>query len=165
MPSAPALAPIAPHTIDGSFVPATLRVRSFDDVHAFFHALQSRAINSTADLERWLIDRGELAAACSESRADLYISMTCDTDDKEASAAFTRVVEDIDPKLKLAGFELDKRLVQLAEKFPLPQDRYAVLLRAAKADVALFREANVPRETKHDLLVQQFEALAGSLTV
>jgi len=168
MPSAPAPtppSPVTPHAIDGSFVPASLRVRSFDDVHAYFHALQSRAIHSVHDLERWLIDRGELAAACSESRADLYISMTCNTEDQASAQAFTSFVEDIDPKLKLAGFELDKRLVQLSQQFPLPPDRYAVLLRAAKADVALFREANVPRETRHDLLVQQFEALSGGLTV
>jgi oligoendopeptidase F len=167
MPNAPTSTPAAhaAHTPDSSFVPAVLNVSRFADVQPYFEALRERPIHSARELEQWIIDRGELAAACSESRANLYISMTCNTDDKAIAQAFTTFVEEIDPKLKLAGFELEKRLVQLAEQFPLPSERYAVLLRGAKAEVGLFREANVPRETKLDLLVQQFEALSGSLTV
>jgi oligoendopeptidase F len=157
--------PTKPHTIDSSFVPASLRVSSFADVEPYFKQLIDRPVRSAAELERWIVDRGELAAACSESRADLYISMTCDTDNKEVASAFTRFVEEVDPKLKVAGFELDKKLVELASKVKLDDARYKVLLQGARADVELFRSENVAIETKIDLLVQKFEALAGSLTV
>ena len=148
-----------------TFVPAGLDATRFENVEPLLRALLSRAVTTREELERWLEDRSELTAACAEALANLYITMTCDTDDKAASAAYARYIEDVEPKLKPLAFELDKRLVALADKLGLPTDRFGVLVRNARAEVELFREQNIPLETQLAQLSQKFETLAGSLSV
>ena len=91
--------------------------------------LLERAVGSARELEKWLLDRSELSAACAEARADLYISMSCDTDNAEAQAAYGRYIEEVAPRLTPLFFELDKRLAELSAAYPLPEERYGVLLR------------------------------------
>jgi oligoendopeptidase F len=147
------------------FVPHVLDATRFEAIEPLFRSLLERPVRSTAELERWLVDRSELAAACGEARANLYISMACDTDDTGAAEAYARYIEDVAPQLKPLAFALDQRLVELSAKHPLPKDRYAVLERGARAEVELFREENVALETRLDQLVQEFEKVAGALTV
>ncbi len=148
-----------------TFVPATLNAAEFASVEPLLKALLARPVNSARELEQWLIDRGELAAACSEVKANMYITMTCDTDDQAASQAFEKYIVEVEPKLKPYAFELDKRFVELAAEFPLDPARFTVVVRDAKAEVELFREENIPLETELAQLGQKFEQLAGSLTV
>jgi oligoendopeptidase F len=147
------------------FVPADLDATRFENVEPLFRALLDRPINSAKELEQWLLDRSELSAACSEARADLYISMTCDTEDKAAQDAYAAYIEHVAPRLTPLFFELDRRLVELAKQYPLNQERYGVLLRASQADVELFREENVPLETELAKLSQKYDQIAGAMTV
>lgn len=148
-----------------SFVPEQLDATRFDALEPLFLGLLKRPVSSDAELEQWLIDRSELGAACSETRANLYITMTCDTEDAKAAEAYAAFVSEVEPKLKPLTFELDKRFVELAKQFPLPKDRFGVLERATRAEVELYRDENVPLETELALLSQKFEQLAGSLSV
>jgi oligoendopeptidase F len=146
-------------------IPAALDATSFDALEPLFRELVARPIASPADLERWLLDRSELSAACSEGRADLYISMSCDTDDTAAQQAYAAYIENVSPRLTPLFFELDRRLVELVKKYPLAEDRYGVLLRSAQADVDLFRDENVPLETELAKLSQKYDQIAGAMTV
>ncbi|MBX3364638.1 MAG: M3 family oligoendopeptidase [Phycisphaeraceae bacterium] len=148
-----------------SFVPRDLDARDWGQVSPLLDDLQHRAIESLSDLEQWLIDRSELEAACSEAQADLYIAMTCHTEDQAVQAAYTRFVEEIPPRLKPRLFELDRRLAEMAPKVGLNGARYEVLLRDTKAGVELFRQENVPLETELELLAQRFGQVIGGLTV
>ena len=163
--AASALPPYAPRVNAPTTIPHGLAIRSYEDVSPHLDELARRPVSSRADLERWLADRSELIAACAEARANLYITMTCDTDDAAASAAYASYIAEVEPKLKPRWFELEKRFVELAKKFPLPPERYGVLERSARTEVELFREENVPRETRLDELTQKFEQLAGSMSV
>ncbi|HBS29431.1 MAG TPA: M3 family oligoendopeptidase [Phycisphaerales bacterium] len=128
-------------------------------------ALEGRPVGSRAELERWILDRSDLDAACGESRANLYIAMTCRTDDAGASGAYERFVTEVQPRLREASFRLDRRLVELAGRFPLDERRFGVLLRNARADVALFRAESVPLMTEADRLAQKYQQLVGAMTV
>ncbi|HYE60912.1 MAG TPA: M3 family oligoendopeptidase [Phycisphaerales bacterium] len=152
-------------TISTTLVPADLDATRFDALEPLFKALLERPVRSAEELEAWLLDRSELAAACSEGRANLYISMSCDTDGKAAQQAYASYIENVAPRLTPLFFELDKRLVELAKKFPLDAGRYGVLLRAAQADVELFREENVPLETELAKLSQKYDQIAGAMSV
>ncbi|MFG0260570.1 MAG: M3 family oligoendopeptidase, partial [Phycisphaerales bacterium JB041] len=77
-------------TLDTSFVPADIDATDWSNIEPLFAALRERQVGSAAEFERWLIDRSELEAACSEAEANLYISMTCDTEDADAAGAFTK---------------------------------------------------------------------------
>lgn len=154
-----------PATATPGFVPADLDATIWSNIEPAVRALLERPVASVDELERWLLDRSELDAACSESRANLYIAMTCKTDDATASGAWAKYIEDVPPKLKPASFELDKRQVDLCARFPLPMARYEVLERDTRVDVELFRPESVPLETELSKLDQQYDELCGAMTV
>ncbi len=148
-----------------TFVPRSIDATDFDAVAPLFDSLLARPVESPADLERWLADRSELDATCAQSHTLLHINTTCDTGDTDARAAFLRYIEQVPPRLKPRAFELDRRQASLFERFPLPRERYEVLSRDTRAEVELFRAENVPLETELDRLTQEFEEVAGAMTV
>lgn len=146
-------------------VPPTLDAADFAVLEPLFRTLLDRPITSANDLESWLLDRSELSAACSEGRANLYITMTCDTGNEAAQQAYTDYIENVAPRLTPLFFELDRKLVEAAKRFPLPPERYHVLLRSAQADVELFREENVPLQTELAKLSQKYDQITSVMTV
>lgn len=153
------------NSVTTDFVPPNFDASRWANIEPLITALQSRPVHSAADLERWLLDRSELDAACSESRANLYITMTCRTDDPATAGAWTAYLDEVPPRLKPAGFELDKRQVELSKQFPLPQSRYAVLDRDTRVEVELFRPDSVPIETELAKLDQKYDELCGGMSV
>jgi oligoendopeptidase F len=156
---------IAPKAPFSEFVPSNLDATRWDAISPLVNALLARSVESAADLERWVMDRSELEAACAEAKADLYITMTCDTEDKQAQAAYSAYIENVSPKLSPAFFQLDKRYVELRAKHGLDTLRYGVYDRSVRADVEIFREENVPLETELAQLGQKFEQVAGAMSV
>ncbi len=147
------------------FIPLDLDGASWSSVEPYVRALLDREVESQEAFEAWLLDRSELEAACSESAANLYIAMTCHTDDQAKQGAYTAYISEVAPELKRAGFQLDRRQVELADRFPLPPDRFGVLDRDTRAEVQLFREENVPLQTELDKLSQKYDQIAGAMTV
>ncbi|MDX2131136.1 MAG: M3 family oligoendopeptidase [Planctomycetota bacterium] len=148
-----------------TFVPAEVDATTFPPLEPLFRDLLERPVTSPGALEAWLLDRGELIAAVGEGRSRLYIAMTCRTGESQTQEAFTRYLEDVAPRLSPLFFELDTRLVDLERAHRLDEARYAVLLRNARADVAIFRPENVPLVTEIDKLAQQYDQVCGAMTV
>ncbi len=128
-------------------------------------ALAAQEIGDAAGFERWLIERSDFDAACAETEANLYITMTRDTEDQAANAAYTRFIETVSPSLKTIGFELDRKQVALHDRFTLDPKRYGVLERDTRADVELFREENVPLQTELAKMTQRYEQICGAMSV
>ncbi|MFN7613706.1 MAG: M3 family oligoendopeptidase, partial [Phycisphaerae bacterium] len=63
-----------------TILPAGFDGTNFAHIEPLMKELLSREVSNRTALEQWLTDRSEISAACSESRANLYITMTCDTD-------------------------------------------------------------------------------------
>ena len=152
-------------TVPTDFVPADIDATEFDQLEPLFTELLSREIGSKSELEHWLVDRSELEAAFSEAQALLFIAMTCNTDDESASKAYASFVETVPPKVKPLVFNLDKKQKELADRFGLDESRYGVLNRVTAANVDLFREENVPIETKLSKLDQKYDTLCGAMMV
>jgi oligoendopeptidase F len=91
--------------------------------------------------------------------------MTCQTDDVEREAAYLAFVRDIEPKLKPLHHEIRSRYLDSPYRSALPQRRYFVFDRATANRRALFREANIPRETRLAELEQQYQKILGAMTV
>ncbi|MBX3352423.1 MAG: M3 family oligoendopeptidase [Phycisphaeraceae bacterium] len=127
--------------------------------------LSSRPVVSADDFVRWLEERSDFDAACSEAEANLYIATTRNTEDAESTAAYTRFIETVSPLLKTIGFDLDRKQVALHERFTLDETRYGVISRDAIADVALFREENVPLQTDLAKMSQRYEQIMGAMSV
>ncbi|TVQ62021.1 MAG: M3 family oligoendopeptidase [Phycisphaerales bacterium] len=155
----------SPTMMNTGFVPADLDGASWSAVEPLVRALLAREVASPEAFESWLHDRSELEAACSESAAILYIAMTCHTHDEAKQGAYTAYISEVAPELKRAGFRLDERQVELADRFPLPAARFGVLDRDTRAEVELFREENVPLQTELDKLSQKYDQIAGAMTV
>lgn len=154
-----------PHAPATDFVPARLDATKWANIEALYTALLQRPVKTAADLEQWLLDRSELDAACSESRANLYINMTCHTDDEKIQAAWSAYLDEVPPKLKPVSFELDKKQAAYFESIPMDPRRYEVLKRNSALAVELFRPENIALETKLSKLNTEYEKLCGEMTV
>lgn len=152
-------------TTTSSFLPAGFDGASWTHIQPLVQQLKQRSVADAAALERWIIDRSDLEAACSEARANLYIATSCNTEDAAISAAYTRYLEEVGPKLEVAAFELDRKQVDLHAEYPLSRARYEVLERSKKASVELFREENVPIQTELAKLSQDYGKITGAQTV
>ncbi len=152
------------------FVPAQINLGDWEQIVPLLVRLEDAAPKcaTLGAFEQWLLDAGELSAALDEESSRRYITMTCHTDDPAAEKSYLDFVENIEPELKPKQFQLAQLYLQhplrpalLAEK----KARYEVFDRNTQLHVELFREENVPLETEESKLSQQYQKLAGSLTV
>ncbi len=152
------------------FVPAQINLGDWEQIVPLLVRLEDAAPKcaTLGAFEQWLLDAGELSAALDEESSRRYITMTCHTDDPAAEKSYLDFVENIEPELKPKQFKLAQLYLQhplrpalLAEK----KARYEVFDRNTQLHVELFREENVPLETEESKLSQQYQKLAGSLTV
>ena len=148
-----------------AFVPADLDAARWENLAPLYQALLDRKVDGADGLRRLLLDRSELDSAASETQTNLYINMTCHTDDEQIKAAYLDFVERVEPKLKEAGFELDRKIVGSPHADGLDRRRHEVLLRDLQADVAIFRQENIPLQTEETKLDQQYEETCGAMTV
>ncbi len=147
------------------FIPATLDATQWSQLEPLYQKLLDRTLKCANCLEGLILDRSELDAAAAEAEANLYIAMTCHTDDADIKARFLKFVEEVDPNLKRVGFDLDRKIVESPHASALDQARYGTLLRSLKQEVKLFRAENVPLQTEVTKLDQQYSEINGAMTV
>lgn len=153
------------------FVPEQIDLGDWTQIAPLFEKLESRvaACKTAAELENWLVDWSELSAALDEESSRRYIAMTCHTDNTSAEKAYLHVVEKVDPEIKPRQFALEKAYIgrkeQLRDSVGSSNGRYFVFDRDVRNHIELFRPENVPLETEEAKLSQQYQKLAGSLTV
>ena len=152
-------------TTQTQFVPSDVDATDWRILEPLYQALVDRDLKCAGCLEQLLLDRSDLDAAASEAYANLYISMTRDTDDDAAKQAYLAYVENVQPRLRKVGFELDRKVVSSEFRGELNQDRYQVMLRDLAADVEIFRDENVPLQTEDTKLGQQFSEVSGAMSV
>lgn len=151
--------------METDFVAADFDAGTWEAISPKIDELMARPVESAQDLERWLLDRSELEASISEAAATRYIDMTCDTVSEDKKKAYLDFVENVTPKVTPASFALDTRYTELAKNYPLDKRRYEVIDRDTKTAVALFREENVPLQTKLTKLDQEYDTVCGAMMV
>jgi oligoendopeptidase F len=149
----------------GSFVPADLDATKWSSLEPLYRALLERELKCAGCLEQLLLDRSDLDAAASEARTNLFIRMTCHTDDPQTKAAYLDFVEHVDPELRQVSFDLDRKIAGSPHAADLDRERHGVLLRDLKADVEIFRPENIPLQTEDTKLDQQYDETCGAMTV
>ncbi len=154
------------HFVPRRFLPEDVDLTDTAQLAPIFDRLKTAlvAVTSVGELETWLASHSEVCAALSESSSLAYIRMTCQTDDAEREKAYLHIVEVVDPWLKPRQFALLQKLVSLPEFKKLPP-LYAVYCRSAEAQVKIYREENVARETAVAKLTQQYQKVSGGMTV
>jgi oligoendopeptidase F len=154
-----------PETFPHDWLPEKVELKTWEQIEPWYQKLLSMPITSAGDLERWLKAAGELNAAVGQEGVERYVAMTCQTDDPEREAAYLSFVRDIEPKLKQVQNDVRNRYLDSPFRGALPADRYTVFNRALENRRALFREANIPRETRLAELEQQYQKMMGAMTV
>jgi oligoendopeptidase F len=149
------------------FVPETVDWNDWTAIKPLFDRLDAEiaAAKSLPELERWIIDWGEVSAALDEESSRRYIAMSCHTDNEEAEKAYLHFVEKIDPETKPRQFALQQAFVKHPLRSALPAARYTVFNRDIANQVELFRPENVALETEDTKVGQHYQKLSGSLTV
>ncbi len=157
------LLPAKPRT----FVPHDIDLGNWPQIAPLFDQLEARMAQtrSVVDLEKWLLDWSELAAALDEEASRRNIAMTCHTDNTEAEQAYLHFVEHVEPQLKPRQFALEQLYVAHLQRKYLPKTRYGVFDRDVANHVQLFRPDNVALETEEAKLGQQYQKLIGGQTV
>ena len=148
-----------------TFVPANFVPDAWEKIVPFVEALRQRDPQSPDELEKWLLDLDELNAVVDEYGSRRYIDKSRFTDDEPVKTAYLDFVENVEPKLKPAMFELQKQFLASRHLDALTGPRYEILKRNWKADVELFREESVPLETKETKLVTKYDEISGAMTV
>ena len=154
-----------PEKFSNRWLPNEASFKTWDEIEPWYRSLVERDIDSPADLEGWLSDLGELNSAVSQEGVERYVAMTCQTDDPEREAAHLAFVRDIEPKLKPIQDQIRGKYLDSPHRAGLDAGRYQVFNRAQENWRALYREANIPRETELAELDQQYQKIVGAMTV
>lgn len=160
-----AISTYVPDKFPHRWLPEKTELKTWEQIEPWFQKLLSIPIDSPGDLERWLEAAGELNAAVGQERAKRYVAMTCQTDDPDREAAYLSFIRDIEPKLKPFQNKVRNRYLDSPFRAQLPADRYRVFNRALENRRALYREANIARETRLAELEQQYQKTMGAMTV
>jgi len=143
------------------FVPEQLNVADFAQIEPLYLALLERRLDSVEQLTAWLGDFSSLTAAVDEYGSRRYIDKSCHTDDAAIEQAYLHYVEQIEPRIKPLYFQLQQKFLRSPAR-PLTGDRFAILARKWSADVEIFREENVPLETRVTKLSNEYDKLCGA---
>ncbi|MHC5537784.1 M3 family oligoendopeptidase [Singulisphaera rosea] len=154
-----------PETFPRLWLPADAVLTNWDAIEPWYRQLIDRPIGSTAELEGWLADVGELNAAVGQLGVERYVAMTCQTDDAEREADHLAFVREIEPRLKPLQNQIRERYLDSPYRAELPRERYLVFDRAQENRRSLYREANIQRETELAELEQRYQKLIGAMTV
>ena len=147
-----------------SFVPKDLDGSSWESIEPFMNDLRDRKLSCSNCLETFIADRSSLSEVISEARARLYIDMTCHTDDEEIQKSWMQFVENVQPKLSEYSDILNRRLVEHEALDELPE-RFGILVKGIKTDIAIFREENIPLSTRATKLVTEYNEICGAQMV
>jgi oligoendopeptidase F len=148
-----------------TFVADDANLCDVDQIKGYYTSLLDRNVLNIEELERWILDRSELEAAIDQVGSILYIKMTCQTDDSKKSDAYKSFVENVSPAIMPLEDSLNKKYLELGEKFPSKSHRYDLYKKDIKTDVDLFVEKNVELKTKVELLSQEYQTIIGAMTV
>ena len=147
------------------FVKPDFNVTTWEALKPYFESLQNQTIQSAEDLEKWLIHYSELTAVVSENMAWRYIKMTCDTANTELRDSFNDFVQNIEPHMAPIANDLNKKIMSSEFKDKLGKTGYSIYLRGIKNSIDLFRDENIPLNTRLQELEQQFGEINGAQSI
>tara|TARA_Y100001970_G_scaffold46609_1_gene58814 strand:- start:1283 stop:2965 length:1683 start_codon:yes stop_codon:yes gene_type:complete len=147
-----------------SFVSDDLDATSWKEIEPFMNNLRDRELNCSTCLETFISDRSDLSEIISEARAKLYINMTCHTDDEKIQKSWMDFVENVSPKLSEYSDILNRRIIEHESVSKLPK-QYEILVKGLKTNIEIFREENIPLQTKATKLVTEYNEICGAQMV
>ncbi|MEZ5055464.1 MAG: M3 family oligoendopeptidase [Saprospiraceae bacterium] len=148
-----------------NYLPDDFKVTTWSKLKPYFSELENRAIDSVADLEKWILDRSEVDAVVGEDFRWRYIRLSQNSEDQQANELFQYAVQELTPKVSVAENELNKKLVNSPFLKDLNPDKYYIYARGVENEVKLFREENIELHTKEQLKSKEFGAILSQMLI
>jgi oligoendopeptidase F len=145
------------------FAPEGLDAGSKQALDPVFMDLEERPLASAGDLVRWLEDWSELASVIAEEESKRYIEHTCRTNDPDTERRYLEFQREIAPFVKPRFQHLKEKFAAAPHRTQIDPDRYHVLNRSILSEVELYREDNVPLETRDAELVADWQRISGAM--
>lgn len=147
------------------FLPEDFKVSNWEGIEPFYQDLQERELNSPDDLRLWLTNRSELESILEEDLGWRYIKMTEDTANKELKNAYSYFISSIQPYLISFKHALDEKFLSSDHIDLLTKVEELLLIKKAKSNIALFKDENIPLQTKDQLMQKEYGVINGDMTV
>lgn len=153
-----------PREFKRTYVPADVKFE-WNSLSEVFGELGSRPLRDSAGLQRWMFDEAEFDAYLYEQRAIRYINSTRQTDNPQYTKAYEDYVQGLEPKIKVASFELLKKYSASPHRKGLPRATYSLEDKRRDAAMRTFRVENVELEKQDSTLAQRYQRARGAITV
>jgi oligoendopeptidase F len=140
--------------------PSAFAEAHWGDILPWYDALAATPLDP-GSVEPWLAAWSRLEELITEAAAEAMIAYTADTRDPLREAAHLRFSAEIFPQLEEQGVRLARRLLDTGHRRP----DLEIVLRRFRAQIAIFREENLPLFTELEELAARYQRLTGGITV
>ncbi|WP_165075842.1 M3 family oligoendopeptidase [Paludisphaera rhizosphaerae] len=154
-----------PEKFPPRWLPEGTELKTWEQIEPWYQKLLALPVDTPEQVETWLAASDELNAAVGQEGTARYVAMTCQTDDPAREASYLEFVREVEPKLKPYLNDVRNRFLDAPGRAGLSKDRYHVFVRSLENRRALYREANIPRETRLAELQQSYQKAVGAMTV
>ncbi len=122
------------------------------------------AVDLTPETVRaWLQRWSDLESVLDEEVAWIYRAITENTADAEADARFKKIVQEVFPQWQKAEHQLKEKWLSVSDY--RPDDETREVHRRFKAELALFKEENIPIITELQLRSKRYQEIIGGLSI
>lgn len=156
---------VIPERPERQFLPADLKIESWNKVESYFEDLKNRKLDSLESLEKWLQDWSEVEAVFDEDASWRYIRMTCDTTNDSLVRAYDFYVSEIEPKISPYYNDFSKKLISSPFLGKLDKEKYRIFLRTIRKNLEIFREENIPLTVEIAQESQKYGSISARMTV
>lgn len=133
---------------------------SWPQIEPHYQALAARDLTAE-NVAEWLTDWSRLSERVFEMKHRLSVATTVNTADADAERRYTGYLDELYPLAQAAEQKLKEKLLASG----LKPDSFEVPLRNMRAEVALFREANLPLLAEEQKLKTEYDKIVGAQTV
>lgn len=137
----------------------------WESISGYLDELVARQLDEPEALRQWLKDKSELESYLEENFAWRYINMSTNTNSAEYLEAFTYFATEIEPRLAPYSDLLNRKLIDSPFSAALDVKPYSIFLRRTRQEIELYREENIPLQTKLQVEQQQYASITGSMSV
>ena len=148
-----------------TFLPADFDPSDFANIEPLLKALNERQVGSAEELRQWVADLSALVERIDEYGSLRYIDVSCHTEDDEKEKAYLDFVRDVEPRLKPWLFELQEMYLASPHLDGLEEPGFDVMNREWRADVEIYRDQNVPLQTRVTEQTNEYGKISGAMTV
>ncbi len=150
------------HSTVTTLDPAAVSGTDWNNLKPYFEALAAEELMPKG-VDAWLRRWSDLLKVVHEAGAQAERAKSEDTANTRAEAAFLHYVEQIVPHVEVASQALKAKLLAVPGYSPAPD--HVQMVKRLRSDADLFRAENVPIQSQLDVLANDYDKIAGSLSV